>query len=183
MNTIDKPQGGSVPVAKRPRALTSKQLWRRIQRPLARLEQNVAAALKEGKGSFQAEVLVKVKNHLDEARMLLWREHEARALAEAKAKDRGVICWTVYHPVSPQAFFRSRRVVVRTPNTIQVLGEYFTLPDVPPRVTLPGMAYTDLRQELDRDPLDLDAFRIHLKLVEADWRKRMARGCGEGVAA
>lgn len=152
--------------ARRPRPLKAEQLWQNAIRPMIKLRERLAKT--------QDPALGEMVKQLEAMERLLWKLRERRELEEAQAADRGEVCWSVIHPRG-RHFLDGRRVVVRTPRTITVDGEYWT---IPARTVVEGLAsiWTDLDKDLHREPLDLAKFDEHARYVDESYRKFLAKG-------
>lgn len=169
MNT---PKPPSISAQRRPRtsrALKSHQIWPKALRPLIRARDQIAK-LAQSDPAFP-----EIQRQLDAMVSVLFGLQKRRALAEAQAKDRGVVLWTVFHPRG-RTIFDLQRIVTRTPNTLAVKNEYVTIPDAAPKVREESDVWVDLEKELARDGFDLAKFREHARCVDESYRKFLANG-------
>jgi len=182
-NAESIPQAGAAPVSpkasKRPRRarpLTSKQIWPVAIRPIVRARDKIK------KAAAGDPALPEIVKQLDAMVSVLFDLLNRRQLAEAQAQDRGEICWTVIHP-RDHTIFGANKIVTRTPHSIRVKNEYFTIPDSPARVVDPRNVWTDLEKEWHRAPLDLAVFNKHAAYVDNSYRRFLAKGGPEKEAA
>lgn len=171
----------TTPTAKprRPRPLKADQLWAGYLKPLS------AMRVRMDKLAGADPEMAAIAKEVDEVRRKLWALRDKRKLAENQAKDRGVVCWTVFHP-SGRSIWERQKVVIRTPHTIVTQHEFLTIKDRDPQTASPDDVLKDLERELHRHPLDeagLKAFREHAAYVDESWRKFKARGGPEQEAA
>jgi len=153
--------------ARRPRPLKAEQIWQNAIRPMIKLRERLA--------KIQDPALGEMVKQLQAMETLLWKLRQRRGLGEAQAKDRGEVCWMVFHPRG-RGIFELGTKVTRTPNTILKKDEFFTIPDDPPAVAAPSDVWTDLERELHHKPLDLAKFDEHARYVDESYRKFLARG-------
>lgn len=151
---------------KTPRPLKAEQLWPKVLSPLCKLRDR----WKKLNDPAMAEPL----KQLEAMERCFWNLRQQRELAEAQAADKGEICWTVIHPRGPH-FLYGRRRAIRTPRTITIDGEYWTIPGTPVINGL-GSIWQDLEKEWHREPLDLAKFAAHAAKVDESYRKFLAKG-------
>lgn len=175
MNTPESPIVPTSRKPKRPRPLTSKQIYPRVIKPLSRLRSAVAKVA-EGDQAF-----VEIQKQLDAMASVLWKLHDRRELQEAQAQDRGEVSWTIFHPRG-RFIFDLQRVAIRTPRTIKIIGEYCSIPDSPARLASKSVE-AEFEKEMERTPFDLAKFREHAAFVDASYRKYLQRGGPEEEAA
>jgi len=161
-----------LPIAKRRRAVSGEQVYSRYLKGLFRLRETLR---KDGEVDYELGPIQKL---IDEASTKLWALRDKRLMKQAVRKDKGVVCWEVFHPRSEKpldvGFFDTQRHVVRTPNRVFEEGTYVTI-KAEWRVAS-GDPWTELDRELHRVPFDLGKFeQFHRDLRESLRRHKLKR--------
>ncbi|HEV2350827.1 MAG TPA: hypothetical protein VG028_13380 [Terriglobia bacterium] len=165
------------------RLVKGDRIWPRYLKSLVKIRDGLKQDAEAGDADMAAalKLLEPLEKHL-------WAVADKRKLAEAQAKDKGVVLWEVFHPRTRTPLrcsaFDLRRHVVRRPNTVFVENEYWTIKDSP-RVAARDRAYDDLRHELDAlGQFDEAAFDQYAREIdEVLWRRRAKGLFGFGEEA
>lgn len=155
---------------KKTKALTSKQLLMQVSRPVRLLIQRMEKLARKD------PALADIVSQLKPVQAAVWAMQDTRELAEAQALDAGEVCWQVFRPSGGFSIFDQVQVVTRTPRTVHVLHEYFSLPDAPPRLAPHQDPWAHLDKELHKEPLDLVKFRAHAAKVDAAYKRWLSQG-------
>lgn len=151
--------------------MPAQQIWQRYLRPLTKLQDKLRKDKEWDSEMAEADKLLKA------ATQHLFAVRDRRNLAEARAKDKGQVCWEVFHPRTDTPLSMSwtelPRHAVRTPNTIIVHNEYWTL-KAEPRVTGEDV-WKGLEQELHQKAFVLESFQRYARDVDQCLRLRAER--------